>query len=229
MELTARHGVLQVVRTAREGEILAGTKTDHGEASPARLVPCPPGLLELLRAMPARSDTELLFPAPRGLLWRERKFYRDVWYPAQARSGLDVRPLRCDTATSRTGGPRASTTATCDRRTHRAHGGDPLHARAQEIVRPGARGDRLIRSGRTRAGTPLYASDHFEATEPKVIGSNPLGLTPEARRACPRSASSPRGTGSVPSSLGPRPARRARRATAPAAGARRSPGREPPR
>ena len=112
MELTARHGVLQVVRTAREGEILDGTKTDHGEASPARLVPCPPGLLELLRAMPARSDTELLFPAPRGLLWRERKFYRDVWYPAQARSGLDVRPLRCDTATSRTGGPRASTTAT---------------------------------------------------------------------------------------------------------------------
>ena len=227
MELTARHGVLQVVRTAREGEILDGTKTDHGEASPARLVPWPPGLPELLRAMPARSDTELLFPAPRGLLWRERKFYRDVWYPAQARSGLDVRALRCDIATSRTGGPRASTTALrspdppCS-------GGDPLHARAQEIVRPGARGDRLIRSGRTRAGTPLYASDHFEATEPKVIGSNPLGLTPEARRACPRSASSPRGTGSVPSSLGPRPARRARQATAPAAGARRSPGREPP-
>jgi integrase len=87
-----RDGVLHVVRTAHEGEILEGTKTDHGEASPGRLVPCPPGLLELLRAMPARIDTELLFPTLRGLLWRERNFYRDIWYPARERSGLDVRP-----------------------------------------------------------------------------------------------------------------------------------------
>jgi hypothetical protein len=87
--LDLRDGVLHVVRTAHEGEILQGTKTDHGEASPGRVVPCPPGLL---RAMPVRIDTELLFPTPRGLLWRERNFYRDVWYPAQERSGLDVRP-----------------------------------------------------------------------------------------------------------------------------------------
>lgn len=87
-----RDGVLHVVRTAHEGEILDGTKTDHGEAAPGRLVPCPPGLFELLRSMPARIDTDLLFPTPRGLLWRERNFYRDVWYPAQERSGLDVRP-----------------------------------------------------------------------------------------------------------------------------------------
>lgn len=87
-----RDGVLHVVRTAHEGMIQDGTKTDHGEASPGRLVPCPPGLLELLRAMPTRIDSELLFPTRRGLLWRERNFYRDVWYPTQERSGLDVRP-----------------------------------------------------------------------------------------------------------------------------------------
>ena len=87
-----RDGVLHVARTAHEGTILHGTKTDHGEAAPGRVVPCPPGLLELLRAMPARIDTELLFSTPRGLLWRERNFYRDVWHPAQERSGLDVRP-----------------------------------------------------------------------------------------------------------------------------------------
>jgi integrase len=31
-------------------------------------------------------------PAPTGRLWRERNFYRDVWYPAQKASGLDIRP-----------------------------------------------------------------------------------------------------------------------------------------
>jgi integrase len=87
-----REGELHVMRTAHEGEVLEGTKTDHGEAAPGRVVPCPPGLVALLRAMPARIDTELLFPTPRGLLWRERNFYRDVWYPAQKRSGLDIRP-----------------------------------------------------------------------------------------------------------------------------------------
>ena len=52
---------------------------------------------------------------------------------------------------------------------------------------------------------------------------------PEARRAAPRSEPSRRGTADAPSSPGPRPARPARRATAPAAGVRRSPGRRPPR
>jgi integrase len=87
-----REGVFHLVRTAHEGEILDGTKNDHGEATPGRRVPCPPGLVELLRAMPSRIDTELLFSTPRGLLWRERNFYRDVWYPAQECSGLDIRP-----------------------------------------------------------------------------------------------------------------------------------------
>jgi hypothetical protein len=28
-------------------------------------------------------DCQLLFPTPRGRLWRERTIYRDLWKPAQ--------------------------------------------------------------------------------------------------------------------------------------------------
>lgn len=38
---------------------------------------------------------QLLFPTPRGRLWRERTFYRDLWKPAQEASGLDIRPHEC--------------------------------------------------------------------------------------------------------------------------------------
>ena len=65
--------------------------------------------------------------------------------------------------------------------------------------------------------------------QPRRARSGRAPATPEARRAAPRSEPSRRGTADVPSSPGPRPARPARRATAPAAGARRSPGRGPPR
>lgn len=40
-------------------------------------------------------DCALIFPTPRGRLWRERTFYRDVWKPAQERAGLDIRPHEC--------------------------------------------------------------------------------------------------------------------------------------
>ncbi len=40
-------------------------------------------------------DCQLLFPTPRGRLWRERTFYRDLWKPAQETSGLDIRPHEC--------------------------------------------------------------------------------------------------------------------------------------
>ena len=85
-------GVFQVRRTAHEGTILDGTKTDHGELEAGRLVPCPPGLAALIRQQPARIDTDLLFPTPTGRLWRERNFYRDVWEPTRMASGLDIRP-----------------------------------------------------------------------------------------------------------------------------------------
>lgn len=40
-------------------------------------------------------DCDLLFPTPRGRLWRERTFYRDLWKPTQEASGLDIRPHEC--------------------------------------------------------------------------------------------------------------------------------------
>ena len=40
-------------------------------------------------------DCPLLFPTPRGRLWRERTFYRDLCSPAQEASGLDIRPHEC--------------------------------------------------------------------------------------------------------------------------------------
>lgn len=83
---------LSVRRTAHDGRIQEGTKTDHGEPAAGRIVPCPPGLSELIRARPPRIDTDWLFPTVTGKLWRARNFYRDVWKPAQLASGLDVRP-----------------------------------------------------------------------------------------------------------------------------------------
>ena len=55
-----------------------------------RTVPLPPSTAELVRAIPVRIDTPLMFPTPSGRLWWERNFYRDVWYPAQeAWAGID--------------------------------------------------------------------------------------------------------------------------------------------
>ncbi|MFN8160886.1 MAG: site-specific integrase [Solirubrobacterales bacterium] len=84
-----------VRRTAHEGSILEGTKTDHGQPSAGRVVPCPPGLAALIEATAPRIDTDLLFPTPTGKLWRERNFYRDVWYPTQKSAGIDIRPHEC--------------------------------------------------------------------------------------------------------------------------------------
>lgn len=88
---------LQVRRTAHEGTILEGTKTDHGEQDAGRTVPVPATLAWLLQAQINLngSDCQLLFPTPRGRLWRERTFYRDVWKPTQKASGLDIRPHEC--------------------------------------------------------------------------------------------------------------------------------------
>jgi integrase len=88
---------LQVRRTAHEGTILEGTKTDHGEEDAGRVVPVPATLAWMLEAQINLNgpDCKLLFPTPRGRLWRERTFYRDVWKPTQEASGLDIRPHEC--------------------------------------------------------------------------------------------------------------------------------------
>lgn len=83
---------LEVRQTAWRGGILAGTKTDHGEADAGRVVPVPPALEALLRAMPKRIDSPLLFPTVTGLLWQEANWYRLVWAPARRVSGVAATP-----------------------------------------------------------------------------------------------------------------------------------------
>jgi integrase len=88
---------LIVRRTAHEGTILQGTKTDHGDRDAGRVVPIPATLARMLeREVQANgAKCNLLFATPRGFMWRERNFYRDVWRPAQEASGLDIRPHEC--------------------------------------------------------------------------------------------------------------------------------------
>jgi len=88
---------LQIRRTAHEGAILSGTKTDHGEQDAGRTVPCPATLAWLIEAQIRLNgpDCDLLFPTPSGRLWRQRNFYRDVWKPTQQATGLDIRPHEC--------------------------------------------------------------------------------------------------------------------------------------
>jgi integrase len=88
---------LKVCRTAHEGMILEGTKTDHGEQDAGRTVPVPATLAWMLEAQINLNgpDCGLLFTTPTGRMWRERNFYRDLWKPTQEASGLDIRPHEC--------------------------------------------------------------------------------------------------------------------------------------
>lgn len=88
---------LHVRRTAHEGQILEGTKTDHCEPAAGRIVPVPATLSWMLEAQIRLNgdDCDLLFTTPTGRMWRERNFYRDLWKPAQEASGLDIRPHEC--------------------------------------------------------------------------------------------------------------------------------------
>lgn len=88
---------LKVMRTAHEGVILDGTKTDHGEHDAGRTVPVPATLAWMLEAQIRLNgeNCELLFTTPTGRMWRERNFYRDLWKPTQQASGLDIRPHEC--------------------------------------------------------------------------------------------------------------------------------------
>jgi integrase len=88
---------LQIRRTAHEGAVLEGTKTDHGEEGAGRVVPVPATLAWMLEAQINLNgpDCDLIFTTPSGRMWRERNFYRDVWKPTQEASGLDIRPHEC--------------------------------------------------------------------------------------------------------------------------------------
>jgi integrase len=88
---------LKVCRTAHEGVVLEGTKTDHGERDAGRVVPVPATLAWMLEAQIRLNgeDCDLLFTTPIGRMWRERNFYRDLWKPTQQASALDIRPHEC--------------------------------------------------------------------------------------------------------------------------------------
>ena len=79
---------LQVSGSAWEGAVNQGSREKNHD----RLVPVPSSLLLLLRSLPPRIDSELLFPTARGRLWRYSNFRRQVWNPAQRATGLDIRP-----------------------------------------------------------------------------------------------------------------------------------------
>jgi integrase len=87
-----RGGIFHVERTTHEGKFLDGTKNDHGEPVPGRDMPCPPTLERLIRALPARIDTDLMFPTPTGKVWREGNWRKTVWKPTQKTTKLDIRP-----------------------------------------------------------------------------------------------------------------------------------------
>src|ERR1043166_709031 len=72
---------LKVRRTAHEGVILHGAKTDHGQPDAGRTVPVPAPLAWMIEAQITLSapDCDLLFTTPTSRMWRERNFYRDVW------------------------------------------------------------------------------------------------------------------------------------------------------
>jgi integrase len=76
---------VHVRRKAWQAREYAGTKySERG-----RVAPVPPALEALLRALPPRIDSPLLFPAPNGGLWWEPDFRRSVWNLAVARAGLE--------------------------------------------------------------------------------------------------------------------------------------------
>lgn len=94
-DLDVREGLLRVERTVSLGEIVAGTKTDHGETGAGRTVPVPPELLGMLKRMMLAAPphaTPLLFPTPRGRVWNYSTWWRDVWVPGQKVAGIDARP-----------------------------------------------------------------------------------------------------------------------------------------
>ena len=81
-------GAISLAASAHEGQLVGSSDQKNHE----RVVPIPPSLALLLEALPERADTDLLFPTPRGRLWRERNFYREVWEPAKIATGLEPTP-----------------------------------------------------------------------------------------------------------------------------------------
>lgn len=83
------------------GDIMHGTKHDHGEQNAGRVVPVPPDLLRMMSELPMtlsgfvwRGDQRgrLLFPSPKGVMFSYPTFYKQVWEPTREATGMTIRP-----------------------------------------------------------------------------------------------------------------------------------------
>lgn len=90
--LDLENAILGVTGNAYRGVVTEG---DTREKKHVRKVPLAPSLVTLLRDLPPRIDTRLLFPTRKGTCWHDSTFRRDVWRPAQIASGLPVQPHEC--------------------------------------------------------------------------------------------------------------------------------------
>jgi integrase len=77
-DLDRRAGVLNVLRTVSDGEVVELAKTNVSR----RQVPLTRRALTALDALPARLDTTLIFPAPKRGLLNLDNFRRRQWAPA---------------------------------------------------------------------------------------------------------------------------------------------------
>jgi integrase len=98
--------MLSVRRTVSSGSVVELGKTDRSR----RQVPLSPRALGVYEQLPARLDTQLLFPAPHGGLLNLDNFRRREWAPAIEASGVR-RPERIYDLRSTFAGPCGSTTS----------------------------------------------------------------------------------------------------------------------
>lgn len=82
---------LHLSRNAHNGVITEG---DTPTKKHVKIVPLALSTDAILKALPPRLDSPLMFPAPEGGAWTEADFYRKVWRPARAKvPGMeDARP-----------------------------------------------------------------------------------------------------------------------------------------
>jgi integrase len=83
-DLDRRAGVVNVLRTVSDCEVVELAKTNVSR----RQVPLTRRAITALDAMPARVDTPLIFPAPKGGLLNLDNFRRREWAPAIEASGI---------------------------------------------------------------------------------------------------------------------------------------------
>lgn len=83
-DLDRRAGVVNILRTVSDGEVVELAKTNVSR----RQVPLSRRASAALNALPARLDTSLIFPAPRGGLLNLDNFRRRQWTPAIEASGV---------------------------------------------------------------------------------------------------------------------------------------------